>query len=205
MRDTDGGAVGYTGGMRVSYSYYNDALHVGIMDAMWNDYDSTWQSSNYSNSWHFGDLMNYAKDRVFSGCGYTNSYSLLTAQLFNVFGDPEIMLRTEVPQSLTVSHPSSVDVGSSTDFTVQVNWAGAGGPAVQGAMVAISCGDSPDHWVGQTDASGQVTFFGLSTTDAGLYDIVVSEQNADPYEGTFNSVLTGGVDLLGIGFDVTPR
>ncbi|MCC6124580.1 MAG: hypothetical protein IT426_06445 [Pirellulales bacterium] len=183
LRDSNGGAVAYTGGMRVSYSGYNDSLFVGIMDGMWTDF-STWSSSNFSPSWHIGQLMNYAKDRVFSGYGYSSSTALLTARMFNFFGDPDIMLRTATPGALTVTHPSSVATGGSTNFTVQVM---KGASPLAGALVCISKGTGTDYWVGTTNASGSVTFNGLKATEAGLYDVVVTERNAVPYQGTFMS------------------
>lgn len=111
LRNANGGAVAITGAQRVSYSGYNDALHVGVFDAMWDDCDMSWDSINYEHGWHFGDLMNYAKDRVFSGYGHDSSYALLAAQMFNVLGDPEMMLRTATPQALTVSHDPLIPFG----------------------------------------------------------------------------------------------
>jgi hypothetical protein len=184
MRDTNGGAVTMTGAMRISYSGYNDSLFVGVMDSMWTDFDNSWSSSRYSPSWHFGQLMNYAKDRVFSGYGSSSSTALLTARMFNVLGDPEIMLRTATPAALTVTHPASINRGNATNFTVTVT---KGGAALAGATVCISKGEIADYWIGQTNSSGTVTFTGLTTTDAGAYDVVVTERNAVPYQGTFQS------------------
>ncbi|NLE37678.1 MAG: hypothetical protein GX621_06590 [Pirellulaceae bacterium] len=201
LRNANGGAVAFTGAVRVSYSGYNDSLHVGIFDSMWNQYDQNWQSANFANSWHFGQLMNYAKDRVLAGYGYNSSKALLTARLFNVFGDPEMMIRTETPVALDVSHPTAVSVGAVMDFTVAV--AKSGSP-LPGAMVAISRSGSDDYWVGETDAAGQVTFAGLTTNEIGEYDVVVSERNAIPYQGTLLSTAISGIDLLGLDFNLDP-
>ena len=201
MRNASGGAVAFTGAMRISYSGPNDTLHVGIFDAMWSDYETTWDSTNYEHSWRFGDVMNYAKDAVFAGYGYSSSYALLTARLFNVLGDPEMMIRTAVPGSLSVTHPVGVTTGAAADFTVQVT---KGGVPLADALVAISKEGCSDYWVGQTDGTGQVTFTGLTATEAGTYDVVVSEQNATPYEGSFESVAAAGSDLLGTSLTVSP-
>jgi hypothetical protein len=201
LRNADGGAVAYTGGMRVSYSGPNDTLHVGIFDSMWSDYDTFWQSTNYDASWRIGDLMNYAKDRVFSGYGYYSSFAILTSRLFNLFGDPELMLRTEVPGTLAVDHPATIAADVATDITVQVNWSGAAGAAVEGALVAITIDNGSDFWVGYTDATGSLTIPDVATSEAGTYDIVVTAQNAEPYEGVIETNLNG-VDLLGHEFSV---
>jgi len=199
MRNANGGAVAMTGAARVSYSGPNDSLHVGIFDSMWTDYDTTWQSANYQPSWHFGQLMNYAKDRVFSGYGYSDTYALLTARLFNVFGDPEMMIRTKTPATLDVSHPLTVVAGSPTNVTVQVT---QGGLPMAGAMVAISNG--VDHWVSLVNAAGYCNFYNLTFSGVGTYDVVVSERNSIPYQGTLVSLAVSGADLSGAQFDVSP-
>jgi len=188
MRNPNGGAVAFTGAMRTSYSGHNDSLHVGIFDAMWNDYDTAWQSVNYANSWRFGDLMNYGKDRVFSGYGYSETYAVLTARMFNVFGDPAMLVRTATPAALHVTHPASVAMGAAANVTVSVDIAGA---PVSGAMVCISRGDSADYWVGTTNAAGQVTFSGLTASENGDYDVVVTALNATSYQATITSIAAG--------------
>ncbi|MGD9128355.1 MAG: C25 family cysteine peptidase, partial [Planctomycetia bacterium] len=199
LRNANGGAVTMTGAACVSYSGPNDSMHVGIFDSMWNDYDTTWQSSNFSNSWRFGEVMNYAKDRVFSGYGYSSSSALLAARLFNVLGDPELQIRTETPATMDVSYPESIIRGNSTDFTVYVT---QNGSPVSDAMVAITHGE--ERWVGTTGANGELTFYNMTTDDIGLYDVVVTEQNSFPFQGTTESFPTNGVDLLGSQFDVVP-
>ncbi|MFC1636580.1 C25 family cysteine peptidase, partial [Planctomycetota bacterium] len=188
LRNTNGGAVALTGAMRVSYSGPNDALHVGIFDAMWDDYDTSWESVNYEHGWRFGDLMNYAKDRVFSGYGYDASIALVTAQMFNVLGDPELMLRTVTPQELTVSHDSSIPLGFPFDVSVDVT---IGGFPVEGALVCVSRAGTNDHWTGVTDAGGHVTLTGITAHYVDDYDIVVSSHNTDPYEGTIQVIPEG--------------
>lgn len=110
LRKANGGAVGYTGAARVSYSGYNDCYHMGIMDTLWDDY-STYDdgvSIPYPNSWRPAETIVRAKGFVFAGYGATNTYAVLTAQFFNWFGDPELQLRTETPIQLAASHPASL-------------------------------------------------------------------------------------------------
>jgi len=198
MRNPLGGAVAYVGAQSTSYSGYNDALHVGVMDAMWGDYDPNWDSARYDNSMRIGDVMNYARDRVIDGYGADDGTAVATAQLFNVLGDPELMLRTETPSALNVNYSTSVPLNASTDFTVTVsNDAGV----VAGAMVTISSNENLDYWVGTTDADGQVTFVSLTTSVAGAYDVVVTGQNSIPFLGTLDSAAPG-VDLKGSDLSV---
>ena len=199
MRNANGGAVAMTGAARVSYSGPNDSLHVGIFDSMWSDYATSWQSSHFSNSWHFGEVMNYGKDRVFSGYGYSSSSALLAARLFNVFGDPEMQIRTETPVQLDATYTESVVQGESTHLTVTVT---RNGSPVVGALVAITHGD--EYWVGSTNGTGKYTFFNLTTADIGTYDVVVTERNSIPFQGVLESIQASGMDLYGTNFDVTP-
>ena len=185
VRNTSGGAVAFTGAVRVSYSGENDSFFVGLLDCMYNEFDSTWQSSRYSNSWHVGQMLNYAKDRVFAGYGSSNSYALLTARLHTLFGDPEMQIRTATPTALTVTHNTVLYKDSSQSVAVTVL---QGGVALAGALVCLSKGDSSDYWVGTTDANGQVVFSGATIHELGYYDLVVTSRNAIPYQTTLQSV-----------------
>jgi microcystin-dependent protein len=198
LRNDQGGAVAYVGAQSTSYSGYNDALFVGILDAMWNDYDSSWSSTRYDTGYRVGDVMNYARDRVLDGYGVNDGTAVATARLFNVLGDPELMLRTEAPSVLSVTNSNSVAMDAATDFNVTVSQDGA---VVAGAMVAISSSESSDYWVGETDENGQVVFTGLTTRVAGAYDVVVTGHNAIPFLGTLDSVAPG-VDLKGTSVSV---
>ncbi|MBN1909239.1 MAG: hypothetical protein JW818_05840 [Pirellulales bacterium] len=200
MRNANGGAVAFTGAMRVSYSGPNDTFHVGVFDAMWPNYDTGWSSSNFSNTWRFGDVLNYAKDRTFSGLGYSSSSALLVARMFNGFGDPSMMMRTAVPQTLDVAYVPNIFVGTASDYVVQVT---RDGVAVPDAMVCISTENGDDYWVGTTNANGNVTFAGLSPTEVGTYDLVVTEHNSIPFQVTVESRING-IDLLGTAMAIDP-
>jgi len=185
VRNTNGGAVAYTGAVRVSYSGYNDSYFVGLMDCMYSNFDATWQSSRYANSWHVGQMLNYAKDRVFAGYGASDSYALLTTRLHTLFGDPEMQIRTVTPSALSVTHTSTLYKDSSQNFLVSVL---EGGVALAGALVCLSKGNSSDFWVGTTDANGQVTFAGITAHELGDYDLVVTSRNSTPYQGQVTAV-----------------
>ena len=200
LKHPDGGAVGIVAATRTSYSGYNDLLVHGTYTSFWPDYDPTHSGNPYPNSMRPAEATNFGKYYMYSYEGDTST-TLIEFNEFHWFGDPEMMLRTETPNALTVTHPSSVVTGGSSNFTVDVS---SGGSPLEGALVAITRAGSPDRWVGETDGSGQVTFAGLTTSDVGDYDLVVTEQNAVPYEGTFFSVGISGIDLLGMSFDAVP-
>ncbi len=52
--------------------------------------------------------------------GPTNSDRLVTARTWTIFGDPSVMVRTDTPLSMTVTHPASLGNGA-TSMTVNCN------------------------------------------------------------------------------------
>jgi len=185
IKKPTGGAVGILGATRNSYSGYNDLLVHGIMTGFWPDYDTTHSDTTYPHTWRVAEAVNYGKYYmgVYEGMdGYTEGQF----HMFHWFGDPEMMLRTEAPQSLSVGHPEFVQGGIPEDITVSVEKAGA---PLEGAMVAISHGVSGDLWSGVTDSAGEMTFTGIALELDNEYDVVVTAHDAIPYEGILHAAL----------------
>ncbi|NLE38056.1 MAG: hypothetical protein GX621_08530 [Pirellulaceae bacterium] len=182
LRESGGGAVGVVAAARVSYSRHNDALTAAIVDGFWDDCDATWASAVYPTSWRPSEVLNRAKVRVFEGFGMDDSTAQLQARMYNWFGDPEMMMRTETPSVLTVTHSNNAVRNVSDDFTVTVTSQGA---PVEGALVCISHATADDYWVGTTGPDGLVTFAGLTPTQSRNYSLVVTEQNAVAHVGSF--------------------
>jgi hypothetical protein len=116
-----------------------------------------------------------------------------TIDEFLWFGDPTMEMWTAVPELLTaadVIHPETINLREPTDVTVTVR---KDSEPVANARVTISRTLAPeDYWTGLTDASGEVTFTGVTTTQWGDYSVVVAAHNYVPYEGTIASTATGG-------------
>ncbi|WP_064604082.1 C25 family cysteine peptidase [Photobacterium sp. J15] len=177
MRNPNGGAVGFTGAVRVSLSGYNDLMHAGIMDSFWDDYDGTWSSNIYPVSWRPAMALNRAKARLFSHYSTWDDDAVDTARFFNWFGDPELELRTERPKELTVTHPAEfASNGESATFDVVVR---NGDDRIQNARVAL-VSESGDSFIATTDENG-VAHFELESTEA--MTVTVTEHNAKAYEG----------------------
>ncbi|HBO44671.1 MAG TPA: hypothetical protein DD670_12215 [Planctomycetaceae bacterium] len=182
LRKSGGGAVGIVAAARVSYSRYNDCLATAIVDGFWDTCDATWTNSVYPTSWRPSEVLNRAKVRLLEGYGASDSTAKLTARMFNWFGDPEMMMRTETPSILTVTHSNNAVRHVGADFTVNVT---SQGVPVEGALVCISHATADDYWVATTDADGLATFVGLNPTESGDYNLVVTEQNAVAHVGSF--------------------
>ncbi|MDX1300781.1 C25 family cysteine peptidase [Photobacterium sp.] len=175
MRNPNGGAVGFTGAVRVSYSGYNDLMHAAIMDSFWDDYDGNWSSNIYPVSWRPAMAMNRAKHRLFNHFG-AQGLALSTARFFSWFGDPELELRTQRPQELTVTHPTRFTHGSVASFDVTVR---SDGELLKDARVALVTVSGESH-VATTDQNG-LAHFELKTNEA--MTLTVTEHNAAAYEG----------------------
>ncbi|WP_299018756.1 C25 family cysteine peptidase [uncultured Photobacterium sp.] len=176
MRNPNGGAVGFTGAARVSYSGYNDLMHAAIMDGFWDDYDGVWSSAIYPVSWRPAMAINRAKERLFSHYGMHDSGAVDTARFFSWFGDPELELRTERPKELTVTHPAQFANGDIAAFDVVVR---NGDDRVGDARVALVSASGESH-VATTDENG-IAHFEVDTDEP--MSVTVTEHNAKAYEG----------------------
>jgi len=183
MRKSDGGAVGVVAPPRNSQSGYNDALTLAICDGFWDAADDSWTSTAYPTSWRPSEVLNRAKVRVLAGYG-GDDLSQQAANMFNYFGEPEMMLRTETPVALDATFPCMVFQGHSTDLTVTVT---RGGVPIAGSLVCISHASADDYWVGTTNLLGEVTFVGMTTSEIGAYSLVASAHDSVPYEGILYS------------------
>jgi len=176
MRNANGGAVGFTGAVRVSYSGNNDLMHAAILDGMWDDYDGAWSSDIYPVSWRPAMALNRAKERLFGHYGSDEKYAVLTARFFSWFGDPELEMRTERPNELTVTYPTQLAQDAQAQFDVVV---AEGERRLAKARVAIVSTSGESHVV-TTDENGVAKFdFPVS----GNMSVTVTEHNAKAYQG----------------------
>lgn len=182
QKRANGGAVGLIAATRVSYSGDNDLLTHGIFDCLFPDYDTSYGNTTYPHSRRPAEAMLYGKYYMHSWMG---SGDELTFNLFHWFGDPEMMLRTNTPAAPTVSHPALVPSSVAADVTTMVT---VGGLPVEGARVTLSlAGNEGQYWTGLTDASGALTFAGITLTEVADYDLVATGQDLVPYEGVITS------------------
>ena len=175
VQNSNGGGVAFIGNSR--YGWY----YVGSVDTLSMGYDieffqSIFQDNLYKLGAAFSDHKN---DGVDSSQVSKYCYTELT-----LLGDPELPIWTENPISLTVTHPTSVPLGSSS-FTVSVT---SGGSPVNQAWVCLWKGTDV-YLTGLTNSAGQITF-NISPTSPGAMYITVTKQNYLPYEGS--ATIQGG-------------
>jgi hypothetical protein len=109
---------------------------------------------------------------------------------YNLFGDPELPIWTEVPGDLSVTHPASISFASTVNITVT-----DGRGPVEGARVCLQKGDwqtGDIYEVAFTDASGLADIY-VNPATTGTMNITVWARNFDTYQGSIS------VDGVGIG------
>jgi hypothetical protein len=175
VQNSNGGGVAFIGNSR--YGWY----YVGSTDTLSMGYDIEFFKSIFQdNLYKLGAAFsNHKNDGVDSSQVSKYCFTELT-----LLGDPELPIWTENPISITVSHPTTAPVGSSS-FTVSVT---SGGSPVNQAYVCLWKGTDV-YATGLTNSAGQVTF-SISPSSPGTMYVTVTKQNYLPYEGS--ATITGG-------------
>ncbi|MFP4458627.1 MAG: C25 family cysteine peptidase [Candidatus Zixiibacteriota bacterium] len=102
-----------------------------------------------------------------------------------LLGDPELDIRTGVPSSLSVSHPSEAYAGESNSFSVNAG--------VSGALVCIKLEE--DVYMRETTNAFGVAEFTFTPNILGTMSVTVTAKNYYPYEGTCEIIPNGPFPL----------
>ncbi len=134
---------------------------------------------NFASAAYRGKIQLYNTFPLFTGEGtWVEQYF----HTYNTLGDPELELRTAIPQNLTVTYPSIIPVGTNM---LEIHVTGSGGSPLEGAYVNLlkGYGISEEVFVGgRTDSNGDLTLdFGTSTEDT-LF-VTVTARNYIPHTG----------------------
>jgi len=113
--------------------------------------------------------------------GYAETY------YWTCFGDPSVVIRTDTPTEMTVTHDDVLIIGATS---ISLN---NGEP---GSLVALSS-DGDLIASGYTDASGAITLeFPSALEVPGVVDLVVTSYNKTPYETEVNVIAPDGAYML---------
>jgi len=141
----------------------------------------------YNNDYHIGDALLDMKDAL-AGVASSNKYYRWCVYETNLFGDPEMPMWTNDPRTLSVEHPSAIELGTST-FTVIVKDKDGNTP-LQDALVCLwkkVATDDEVYEVQYTNANGEATFVVSPSTCGDMY-VTVTKHNYKPYEGEVSVV-----------------
>jgi hypothetical protein len=121
LRHPSGGAVGVFAASQVSYSGYNDALAVGMFDAIWSNpglLPDFGQGTNSYNVTSHSDIYPMGKVLIHGLIRMGETYGLdsYTNRIFHYFGDPSMEIYTDNPASF-----SNIIVTQSNNNDIFVN------------------------------------------------------------------------------------
>ena len=124
--------------------------------------------------------MNQMNDS-YGSAGYDETF------YWTLFGDPSVVLRSDIPENMEVIHDEVLLIGSS-EMNVNVSQSGA--------LVAVS-EDGLLLGSAYTDASGNANIlFSNSVETPGLLTIIVTAYNKIPYESSVNVIAPDGAYIL---------
>jgi len=100
---------------------------------------------------------------------------------WTIFGDPSLMVRTAIPETMNVTHNASIPMGSTT-FQVNCN--------AEGALAVLSM--DGEIIASAYVTSGTATMVFTPLQDMGTMDLVITSFNYLPYESTVDIINNSG-------------
>lgn len=131
LRKPNGGCVAIYGATKESYSGYNDALTIGMFDAIWPNPGLCINIPNRNTSfsitpiptYSLGQILSQGMTRLVETYGLTND-TKYTKELFHCFGDPSMRIYTDTPTAFTgvsiVRNTNSVSVNLESGDTARI-------------------------------------------------------------------------------------
>ncbi|MCD4772848.1 MAG: T9SS type A sorting domain-containing protein [Bacteroidales bacterium] len=183
VRAENKGAVGYIGGSNSTYwdEDYYFGVGVGAITENPPPYEET-TLGNYDRSFHdhgedFGEWYVSQDEIIYAGnlavTEGTPSSAAYYWDIYNILGDPSLMIYYSVPPVLSVSYDPLMPLGS-TSFTINTE---------AYAYAAISK-DGVLYGAALADATGTAVVQLTPISVPGTADVIVTKQNAQPYIGT---------------------
>ena len=183
LRMSGKGAAGVVAAAYYSYSGYNDAFAIGMIDAIWSDpglvanYGSYDSGAGYSigsgnDIYTMGDVMNQGLVAMVQNIVTNESDFKYTHELYHYFGDPAMRIWTANPNTnpISASHPASIDCQGST-FTVSGSTPEAVATLIQNDQLLSRV---------ILDGSGSANLsYALISNDA--VTLTISKHNCKPY------------------------
>ncbi len=193
IRMSGKGAVGVIGAAYYSLSGYNDALAIGMVDAIWATpgvypvMGSAGSGANYTigdgnEIYTMGDVMNQGLYAMEQNVSWSSSRQY-EYELFHWFGDPAMKIWTDNPNNtvITATHASTIDVANST-FNIS--------SSTPGATATILFNNT---LIGEIvlDASGNGDIPYSITESGSTATLTISKHNCKPYESTLTVTGSG--------------
>jgi hypothetical protein len=172
VRNKNGGGIAFIGNSR--YGWYEYQNYVALSMGFDTHFFTSLFQENLSN---LGTIFSAHKNEAYQDDPGDEYYKYIFTEL-TLLGDPELPIWTENPTNLTVKHPDSLPIGTSS-FYVAVS---SNGTAVSQAHVCLWKG-AEIYQQGFTNATGNITFV-LSPSIAGNMMVTVTKHNSLPSVST---------------------
>ena len=117
LKKTNGGCSCIFAATETSFSGYNDAMALGMFDAIWPNlqpayYFTSYYPVSHSPIYELGAILDHGLQRMRETYGFNYDYwSTITQKLFHCFGDPSMQIYTDTPKKF--AEPSIFSRGDS--------------------------------------------------------------------------------------------
>ena len=191
LRAQNKGALGYIGGSNSTYwdEDYYFGVGVGTISENPPPYEQT-GLGNYDRAWHdhgepYADWYTTMDQHVFAGNFAVSESGSNMEQyywdIYNLMGDPSLMIYYSVPDAMAVTAPTSIIIGMNSISVTAAPY----------AYVALSMAGVLKT-AAQADSLGNATLTFDPFTSPGTADIVITAQNYQPYISTIQVIPAGG-------------
>jgi Peptidase family C25./Propeptide_C25. len=184
IRHHQGGAVGVFAASQVSYSGYNDALAVGMFDAIWSNPGliakfgyggiSNPNLNSHSDIYKMGYVLNQGLLRMAQTWSASATYGRYQNEIFHYFGDPSMEMYTASPSQFANATISQ----NGTNITVTTG-------GVSGCTIAMT---SLDHGESYFDVAHNVSSYTFTNVTEPC-NVTITKHNYIPYLGCSTLVL----------------
>ncbi len=193
LRKANGGAIGYIGGTNSTYWDEDVWWSTGYFSHVGDGVTPTFEETSMGAY----DAANITDDLTTqSAMVYVGNFAVTTAnssrahyywEIYQLFGDPSLMIYWGVPEQMTVNHMPVIILGSSTyDVDVPGTPMALLGLTKDGELIASA----------MTDANGHATFdFGGPITVPGTYTLTITALNKVPYVEQIQAIVPANVSL----------
>jgi hypothetical protein len=147
----------------------------------------------YNHIYNLGETHAVAKDAwvPYVGHGQEYEYTRWCIYELNLLGCPEVPIWTDTPDSMTVTHNSTIPMGT-TDFDVTVREDDGVTPIANALVCLMGKTDTGLYGTGYTNASGNVAINVSASTPLDTMWVTATAHNHYPYQG-YAIVLDAGM------------
>lgn len=145
-----------------------------------------------TDAYHLGEALAAAKDQLVpkaSPESPDSKYYRWCLYTYTLFGDPEMPLWTDMPDTMQVTYDAVVPVGS---FTFDVTVADDNGVSIENARVCLMCKQDTLYHVGYTNTSGTASFLIEPMIAGDTLWVTVTAANRIPHAGSVLIIPTSG-------------